>query len=371
MRLLVVSILLCALSPVDGITAHPDMSKTLRDIEKIASGDDDVELIGDIIDRGQTAVGKTVADILRERQPAQHFGPKYPPPGPPGSRECNADPCCVWAHVSNALTALFLERDGQCNDNARAAVRAGFHDAATWHKGLGFGGADGSLALSPFEIHRIENNGLEDIVYKLKDLREMFNVGMADMFQFAATHAAVSCPLGPRIRVFVGRKDSDRTPPIGLIPTPFATADRIIRFFRNKTIPPQDLVALLGAHTVSKQFFVNLKRAGAPQDSTPGVWDVLYYKQTLGENLQPEVFRFQSDINVSKDRRTEEKFRDFAGRQSQERWNEDYARAYLRLSLLGVDNINSLTECTQALPDQRREFAVSDPVDAENAPASE
>lgn len=27
-----------------------------------------------------------------------------------------------------------------------------------------------------------------------------------------------------------------------------------------------------------------------------------------------------------------------------------YARAYIRMSLLGVNNINSLTECTKALP---------------------
>ncbi|KAJ2955374.1 hypothetical protein NQ176_g11403 [Zarea fungicola] len=35
---------------------------------------------------------------------------------------------------------------------------------------------------------------------------------------------------------------------------------------------------------------------------------------------------------------------------SQSRWNEDYAREYVRLSLLGVHNINDLTECTKVLP---------------------
>jgi hypothetical protein len=30
--------------------------------------------------------------------------------------------------------------------------------------------------------------------------------------------------------------------------------------------------------------------------------------------------------------------------------SQDYAREYVRLSLLGVNNINSLTDCTKALP---------------------
>jgi hypothetical protein len=36
---------------------------------------------------------------------------------------------------------------------------------------------------------------------------------------------------------------------------------------------------------------------------------------------------------------------------------QDFAAAYLRLSLLGVNNINELTECTAALPMPRPNFA--------------
>lgn len=39
---------------------------------------------------------------------------------------------------------------------------------------------------------------------------------------------------------------------------------------------------------------------------------------------------------------------------------QDYARAYIRLSLLGVDNINNLTECTKVLPRAVREFSNPD-----------
>lgn len=37
-----------------------------------------------------------------------------------------------------------------------------------------------------------------------------------------------------------------------------------------------------------------------------------------------------------------------------------YAREYVRLSLLGVNNINSLTDCTKVLPQPVRTFVPSD-----------
>jgi hypothetical protein len=42
---------------------------------------------------------------------------------------------------------------------------------------------------------------------------------------------------------------------------------------------------------------------------------------------------------------------------------QDYARAYIRLSLLGVNNINTLTECTRALPARTLEYKNPDQED--------
>jgi hypothetical protein len=41
---------------------------------------------------------------------------------------------------------------------------------------------------------------------------------------------------------------------------------------------------------------------------------------------------------------------------------EDYAKAYTRLSLLGVNNINDLKECTKVLPPERKSFTSEDQV---------
>jgi hypothetical protein len=217
--------------------------------------------------------------------------------------------------------------------------------------GKDYGGADGSIALSKEEEFRAENKGLGDIIKLARVWQKKYGVGMGDLIQFMAIHAVVTCPLGPRIRFFVGRKDSNKAAPDGLLPDVNDDADTLIQLFEDKTILPHDLVALLGAHTTSQQFFVDSSRKGAPQDGTPGVWDALFYNQTLGTGPLPkEVMRFPSDIVLSKDPRTADEWEQFNGPDGQSHWNEDYAASYIRLSMLGVNQMNDMKECTKVLP---------------------
>ncbi|KAL5427029.1 hypothetical protein PMIN04_001540 [Paraphaeosphaeria minitans] len=240
--------------------------------------------------------------------------------------------------------------------------QAGLPRCRTWSQklasqGKDFGGADGRIVLTAAEIQRAENNGLQDIVDQMWAWSAQFGVGMGDLIQFDAAVAVVTCPLGPRMRVFVGRKDRAKAAPEGLLPDVNDSADKLISLFRDKTISPHALVALLGAHTTSEQFFVDTKRAGAPQDGTTGVWGTLSYNPTLGLGPLPkEVFRFPSDIVLAKDVRTADEWKSFSGSHGQSHWNEDYAFAYTRLSLLGVNNINDLKECTKVLPMPKLNF---------------
>ena len=150
--------------------------------------------------------------------------------------------------VSAELTRLFLEADGQCNDNARAAVRFGFHDAGSWDKNSAYGGADGSLLMDFGEEARPENNGLQTIRGVLKGVQSKFKVGYADLVQYAHNHATISCPKGPRIRTFVGRKDATQAAPIGLLPDVHDSADNLIALFQAKGFPYtlEDLRAVRG-----------------------------------------------------------------------------------------------------------------------------
>ena len=72
---------------------------------------------------------------------------------------------------------------GECNNLARAAVRAAFHDCFN-------GACDGSLFLAG-ELSRQENLGLADGVTQLGKLAQRFKVGVADMFQYAGGKCSV------------------------------------------------------------------------------------------------------------------------------------------------------------------------------------
>ena len=258
----------------------------------------------------------------------------------------------IWNTISQDFTKMFLDTaTGQCNDDARAAIRAAFHDAGTWSAklaaaGQDFGGADGSLILAQ-EYNRPENNGLQDISAKILAVAKNRGVGVADTIQFAAAHAVVTCPLGPVVKAFVGRKDSAVPSPDGLLPDVHASGDSLFALFQDKGFNAVDLAALLGAHTTSKQFHVDPAQAGAPQDSTPGIWDVKYYGETF--NPPAGVFRFESDINLSKQAQVGKEFQGFVNNQG--KWAGKFADAMSRLSILGIKTgFAGLIDCTGALP---------------------
>ncbi|KPM39637.1 hypothetical protein AK830_g6937, partial [Neonectria ditissima] len=332
------SLLVTALAavPLHAAAAHSKMHQKMREIEDLAARGwdtfDSNQLLGDLRTLSPSQLSSSGRDIKAILQGS----------GNPQSRErywavsrvdsdrCRADTCCVWKYIADDLEALFRGDSGRCSRWARYAIRMGFHDAATWsltNEQAG-GGADGSIILAG-ELSRVENSGIaamgaqyQQIYAKYHDAYGFAAVTYADLIQMGATVATVVCPLGPRVRSWVGRKDSSTPAPRNLLPSPYADADTLIQLFMDKTIGPDGLIALLGAHTTSQQNFVNASRAGDPQDSTPGVWDVLYYQQTLGTAQTPErVFMFPSDINLSKHPRTSPAFQAFAGQGGQGLWN--------------------------------------------------
>lgn len=153
-------------------------------------------------------------------------------------------------------------------------------------------------------------------------------------------------------------QDAEQASPNGLLPPVTGSADQLISLFADKTVRPHDIAALLGAHSSSKQFFVDQSKSGQPQDSTPGIWDVRFYNETLQSAPVQGTFRFLSDQVLSRDSRLRDEWISFIDDQSH--WNSDYAAAYTRLSLLGVNNINDLTECTKTLPAARPNFGDSE-----------
>ncbi|OAQ68857.2 peroxidase [Pochonia chlamydosporia 170] len=345
-------------------SSYPDMANTLAEIEK-RKANRSTSLIGDLeflADRDLTKTGSLIKNILIGKGDPQDLSSAYSSLPAKDSEACKKDPCCIWKYIADDMRGAMVEGK-ECNAIARGAIRLGFHDAGSWSKKTGkTGGADGSILLANECEDRTENEGLRGFCPQMRkwfDKYKSYGVSMADLIQFGATVGTVVCPVGPRIRTFVGRKDNKEAAPRGNLPGAFDDADTLIKLFEDKTISPAGLVALLGAHTVSRQRTAFPERLEAPQDSTPGTWDTRYFRETIDSNSPKEVLKLDSDVNIATDSRTKALWKSYGQFLfGQMTWNQacllqpldDYAREYIRMSLLGVYNINDLTECTKALP---------------------
>ncbi|KAL2171265.1 hypothetical protein VTG60DRAFT_3371 [Thermothelomyces hinnuleus] len=346
--------------------ASPGVSRTLLGMNKSPAGEispaatkrQTGELLADLRtlpDAALSPAGWTIKNILLGNRAAvspQDLTTVYTAPGPIDSSECRRETCCMWKYIADAMATSFRDGAGRCNELARQAVRLGFHDAGTWSKSAGGGGADGSVLLAPSELARDDNRGLEVVAAQMAAWYAEWQprgAGMADLIQMGAAVAAASCPLGPRAHAFVGRNDSATPAPPDRLPSADnSDAAALAALFADKTLSLGELVALVGAHTASVQRFFDPLAAGSPQDSTPGVWDTLYYNQTASSDPPQGVFRFPSDLALSQYAPARELWQTFANGQAV--WNDHYAAAYVRLSVLGVEHINDLTECTGVLP---------------------
>ena len=302
--------------------AYPGMGELMKELGK-RQFQPSTELLGDLItlpDSALSTTGRAIKAILQgSGTPTDTTNFYTAPAGGRDAAACRADRCCIWKYIADDMrAAMFDSGTGQCTNVARAAIRLGFHDAAAWSKTSGNGGADGSIILSGSngEMTRPENAALVPVVPQFQawfNTYRSYGVTMADLIQFGAKVGAISCPGGPRIRFFIGRTDNPNPAPQRLLPPPTFTAQQLIENFGNKTIGPGGLVALLGAHTASRQVGVDPARAGDAQDSTPGRWDTRYFTETLDANAPSSIFKFQSDINVANDARTGPIWRQFAG----------------------------------------------------------
>ena len=85
---------------------------------------------------------------------------------------------------------------------------------------------------------------------------------------------------------------------------------------------------------------------GLPQDSTPGVWDVKYYAETL--KPVKGVVVFPSDTKLAAHPAVGKEFRGFVDNQG--KWNGKFADAMSKMALFGNDGTKGLIDCTSALP---------------------
>lgn len=82
------------------------------------------------------------------------------------------------------------------------------------------------------------------------------------------------------------------------MPSSCGSVASILGAFAAKGFSADDVVALLGTHSVAVQFFDDPDQAGKSLDSTPGAYDVAFYKETK-EGTAP--YSLQSDRLMAND----------------------------------------------------------------------
>jgi hypothetical protein len=122
------------------------------------------------------------------------------------------------------------------------------------------------------------------------------------------------------------------------------SGDEALSHFEGKGFSAGDLAALIGAHTSARQFTTDPSKAGTPEDTTPGVWDVLYYSETIAKTAP---FTIQADANLVVQAQVGPVMKQFST--NKPGWDAAFASAMARLELLEVASAG-LVDCTSALP---------------------
>jgi hypothetical protein len=174
--------------------------------------------------RTTTITGRPVTSTVTRRTTVTIAGPSPAPNNGGGPRGPSSHCPQQWFQISNELNTMFGAGAG-CTKDAHTAIRAIFHDC------FPVGGCDGSLAMQE-ELSRPANQIMASSINKFKSLAQKYRVSMADMFAFAGSHAVISCPGGPVVKTYIGRRDANRAAPDGQLPPHFALARDSLEAFR-------------------------------------------------------------------------------------------------------------------------------------------
>lgn len=215
---------------------------------------------------------------------------------------------------------------------APVVLRLVFHDAGTYDRAAKDGGANASIE---FELDRPENGGLKrgwnvvnTIYSKLKGTPLEGVLSRADVIALAGAHA-VRITGGPLIDVPIGRTDAQQGDPLNRLPDEKLSATEQIVVFESKGLNPQELVALLGSHTLGGKGF-----------GDPLTFDNQYYSSLLDKPWENKADDMAVMIGLPSDHvlPDDPTCRPYIERYAndQDAFHEDFKAAYLKLTSLGA-----------------------------------
>ena len=208
-------------------------------------------------------------------------------------------------------------------EHAPAHLRLAFHDAGTYDRATGTGGAHGTVHLTE-ELHRAANTGWgQQCLDLLAEAKAAYpQLSWADLIAVGGAAAVQKCG-GPVIEIGLGRTDATEVSPPHRLPGGYEGAAMLKRIFERMGLSARELAALSGAHTLG-----HTQRRPFTED--PWVFSNTYYTQLVGKSgaqLLPTDMAIMSDPEL---RRYVELYAN-----DESRFWADFADAFRRLTWLG------------------------------------
>nr|AVJ41188.1 manganese peroxidase [Irpex lacteus] len=282
---------------------------------------------------------------------------------PDGKNTATNAACCALFAIRDDIQENLFD-GGQCGEEVHESFRLTFHDAIGIGSNGG-GGADGSIAVfEAIETAFHANNGVDEIIDEQKPFIARHNITPGDFIQFAGAVGVSNCPGAPRLDFFLGRPNPVAPAPDKTVPEPFDSVTSILARFKDAgNFSPEEVVALLGSHTIAAADHVDPTIPGTPFDSTPEVFDTQVFLEvqlrgtlfpgTAGNQgevqspLRGEI-RLQSDHDLARDQRTACEWQSFVNNQA--KLQRNFKAAFKKLSILGHDE-RRLIDCSEVIPE--------------------
>ncbi|PWN54251.1 heme peroxidase [Violaceomyces palustris] len=230
-------------------------------------------------------------------------------------------------------------------------VRLAWHTSGTYDRTTDSGGSNGGTIRFPKEGNYSSNNGLDIAMSYLEPIKKQFPfISYSDLYTFGGV-VAIQEMGGPKIPWRPGRidKGESESPPDGRLPRGFESGPKLRKIFDAKTFPPQQMVALIGAHVLGG---CHKSRSGfaGPWTDSPTTFNNQYYLRlandeyvirekmdTLPQFQDQATGRFMmllADMALVDDPTTLPYVKLYAS--SQAVWFIDFAFAFSKLLELGV-----------------------------------
>lgn len=219
-------------------------------------------------------------------------------------------------------------------EDAPKFLRLAFHDAGNFNADTGEGGMNGSIR---FELDREENIALKPYFEKLEAVRvelkeRAISITYSDIIAFAGA-VAINKTGGPKIKLNLGRKDSDQAGSRMHVLSSEVTLRDLLEQFSKMGLSAKDLVVLSGAHTLGKA-------NGKPMTRDLYRFSNSYYRNLLefcNGQRHSSLELLNSDVVLLDTRETKSIIELYA--KDEASFFSDFAKAYTRLTLLGQKDI--------------------------------